>query len=133
MAQHFLRRCSLPSSSFGSVVGNRIAALVFYRVAAGRKSGFRAAPLAAARVRREKPDLGCRRCMPCRADKSASTNEAKESLPAEVRHPVHSRVRVIFACNCATGINLIIGFNANIFNPERADAVHYGNLIFTAR
>ena len=69
------------------------------------------------------------------ADKSTSTSGggAKESLLSRKYVIPFILACVILACNQATGINSIIGFNANIFIQSGLSDVqaHYGNLIFT--
>ncbi len=58
---------------------------------------------------------------------------AKESLLRRKYVIPFALACVILACNQATGVNSIIGFNANIFIQSGLSDVeaHYGNLIFT--
>ena len=64
---------------------------------------------------------------------SSSGKGAKESLFSRKYIIPFILACVILACNQATGINSIIGFNANIFIQSGLSDVqaHYGNLIFT--
>jgi len=72
---------------------------------------------------------------------NAAEEKAKSTAGDSVRESLFSRryvipfvlACVILACNQATGINSIIGFNANIFIQSGLSDVqaHYGNLIFT--
>jgi sugar porter (SP) family MFS transporter len=72
---------------------------------------------------------------------NAAEEKAKSTAGGSIRESLFSRryvipfvlACVILACNQATGINSIIGFNANIFIQSGLSDVqaHYGNLIFT--
>ena len=66
-------------------------------------------------------------------EKSSAGGSAKESLLRRKYVIPFVLACVILACNQATGINSIIGFNANIFIQSGLSDVqaHYGNLIFT--
>jgi MFS transporter, SP family, solute carrier family 2 (myo-inositol transporter), member 13 len=64
---------------------------------------------------------------------AAASGGAKESLLSRKYVIPFILACVILACNQATGINSIIGFNANIFIESGLSDVqaHYGNLLFT--
>ena len=64
---------------------------------------------------------------------AANGGGAKESLLSRKYVIPFILACVILACNQATGINSIIGFNANIFIQSGLSDVqaHYGNLLFT--
>ena len=64
---------------------------------------------------------------------AAGGGRAKESLLSRKYVIPFLLACVILACNQATGINSIIGFNANIFIQSGLSDVqaHYGNLLFT--
>ena len=65
--------------------------------------------------------------------RSTADGNAKESLLSRKYVIPFVLACVILACNQATGINSIIGFNANIFIQSGLSDVqaHYGNLLFT--
>lgn len=67
------------------------------------------------------------------AVQTSSGGSAKESLVSRKYVIPFVLACVILACNQATGINSIIGFNANIFIQSGLSDVqaHYGNLLFT--
>ena len=67
------------------------------------------------------------------AKATAGGGRAKESLLCRKYVIPFGLACVILACNQATGINSIIGFNANIFIQSGLSDVqaHYGNLLFT--
>jgi MFS family permease len=72
---------------------------------------------------------------------NAVAEQARSSSGDVAREPLFSRkyvipfilACVILACNQATGVNSIIGFNANIFIQSGLSDLqaHYGNLLFT--
>jgi SP family myo-inositol transporter-like MFS transporter 13 len=64
---------------------------------------------------------------------SSGAGSAKESLLSRKYVIPFVLACVILTCNQATGVNSIIGFNANIFIQSGLSDVqaHYGNLIFT--
>jgi len=72
---------------------------------------------------------------------NAAAEKAGSSAGGPAREPLLSRkyvipfflACVILACNQATGVNSIIGFNANIFIQSGLSDLqaHYGNLLFT--
>jgi MFS family permease len=66
-------------------------------------------------------------------DKASAGGGARESLLRRKYVIPFILACVILACNQATGVNSIIGFNANIFIQSGLSDVqaHYGNLIFT--
>ncbi|MFA5262906.1 MAG: MFS transporter, partial [Opitutaceae bacterium] len=65
--------------------------------------------------------------------KASGSNSAKESLLSRKYVIPFILACVILACNQTTGINSVIGFNANIFIQSGLSDVqaHYGNLLFT--
>jgi SP family myo-inositol transporter-like MFS transporter 13 len=66
-------------------------------------------------------------------NKASAGGRTKESLLSRKYVIPFVLACVILACNQATGINSIIGFNANIFIQSGLSDVqaHYGNLLFT--
>ena len=66
-------------------------------------------------------------------NKASSGGGARESLLSRKYVIPFVLACIILACNQATGVNSIIGFNANIFIQSGLSDVqaHYGNLIFT--